>query len=353
MAETMRSAIARGAGKLEVEERPVPQPEAGQVLLRVRRCGICGSDLHWYHGRYPAPSVCPGHEISATVADVGAGVREVKAGDRVAVEGLWSCGLCSACRSGQSQRCRRTKAVGGTVGGGFADYLLQAPQHIFPVPDGIDDEVAALTEPLAVSVHGLRLANLEMGQRVLVLGAGTIGLTAVAAARAGGACEIAVTAKHPQQRTAATALGATHVFDPADAAGLKAYARRNPIDVVVETVGESAAGGSSTLPGTLEQGIALARRGGSVVILGVFLGATPISAGLVVLREIRIIGSVGYGRGRDRADYEIALDILAREGETMRGAMITHRFALDDVDAAFRAAADKETGAIKVSVSAA
>jgi 2-desacetyl-2-hydroxyethyl bacteriochlorophyllide A dehydrogenase len=347
--ETMRSAIARGPGRVEVEERPVPRPDAGQVLLRVRRCGICGSDLHWYHGRHPAPAVCPGHEISAVVADVGAGVRSVKAGDRVAVEGLWGCGTCGPCLSGQAQRCRRLKAIGGTVAGGFADYLLQAPQHVFRVPDAVDDEVAALTEPLAVSVHGLRLAGLEMGQRVLVLGAGTIGLTAVAAARAGGACEIAVTAKRPQQRAAATTLGATQVFDPGDADGLKAYARANPIDVVVETVGDA---GASALPGTLEQGIALVRRGGSVVILGVFLQPTSLHPGLMVLREVRLIGSVGYGRGRDRADYEIALDLLAREGDGMRRAMITHRVPLDDVDAAFRAAADKESGAIKVSVAA-
>jgi threonine dehydrogenase-like Zn-dependent dehydrogenase len=349
MAETMRSAIARGAGRMEIEERPVPQPGDGQVLLRVQRCGICGSDLHWYHGRYPAPSVCPGHEISAIVADVGPGVREVKAGDRVAVEGLWSCGSCDACRAGQAQRCKRTQMIGGTVGGGFADYMLQVPRHLFAIPAGVDDEVAALTEPLAVSVHGLRLAGLEMGQRVLVLGAGTIGLTAIAAARAGGAGEIAVTAKRPQQRAAATALGATRVFDPGDAAGLKAYARTSPIDVVVETVGESG-DGSGALPGTLEQGIALVRRGGSVVILGVFLAPTPVNAGMLVLREVRLLGAVAYARGRDRADYEIALDLLAREGETLRRAMITHRFALDDIDQAFRAAADKASGAIKVSV---
>lgn len=348
MPETMRAAIA-GPGRVTLQEVPVPRPDAGQVLLRVRHCGICGSDLHWYHGRHPAPAVCPGHEISAVVADVGAGVRSVKAGDRVAVEGLWGCGSCGSCLSGQAQRCRRLRAIGGTVAGGLADYLLQAPQHVFRVPDAVDDEVAALAEPLAVSVHGLRLAGLEMGQRVLVLGAGTIGLTAVAAARAGGASAIAVTAKRPQQRAAALALGATRVFDPADADGLKAYARANPIDVVVETVGDA---GTAGLPGTLEQGIALVRRGGSVVILGVFLQPAALHPGLMVLREVRLVGSVGYGRGRDRADYEIALDVLARDGEAMRSALITHRVALDDVAAAFRHAADKDAGAIKVSVRA-
>jgi len=348
MAETMRSAIGRGAGVVEIEERPVPVPAAGEVLLRVRRCGICGSDLHWYRGLHGAPPVCPGHEISAEVAAVGTGVRTVKDGDRVAVEGLWSCGICAMCRAGQSQRCRRLRMIGGTVAGGFADYLLQSPHHLYPIPAGVDDEIAALSEPLAVSIHGLRLAQLAMGQRVLVLGAGTIGLTAVIAARAGGAGEIAVTAKHASQRAAATTLGAAHVFDPADADGLKAWARANPIDVVVETVGES--GGHGTLPGTLEQGVALVRRGGTVVILGVFLKPAPIHPGLLVLREVKLIGSVGYGRERDRADYEIALDVLAREGELLRGALITHRFPLDRIGDAFCTAADKQAGAIKVSV---
>lgn len=317
----------------------------------MRRCGICGSDLHWYHGLQPAPQVCPGHEISAEVAAVGAGVRGVKDGDRVAVEGLWSCGDCASCRAGLPQRCRRTRMIGGTVAGGFADYLLQAPHHLYPIPASVDDEVAALTEPLAVSVHGLRLAELAMGQRVLVLGAGTIGLTAVVAARAGGAGEIAVTAKHEAQRAAAAALGATRVFDPADAAGLREWARANPVDVVVETVGE-AGSGEGALPGTLAQGLALARRGGTVVILGVFLRPASIHPGLLVLREIRLIGAVGYGRGRDRADYEIALDVLARDGALIARTMITHRFSLDRIGDAFRAAADKQSGAIKVGVSA-
>jgi len=348
---TMRSAAARGAGVVEIEERPVPEPGAGEVLLRVRRCGICGSDLHWYHGLQPAPQVCPGHEISAEVAALGPGVRGVKEGDRVTLEGLWSCGGCASCRSGLPQRCRRTRMIGGTVAGGFADYLLQAPHHLYPIPPSVDDEVAALTEPLAVSIHGLRLAELAMGQRVLVLGAGAIGLTAVIAARAGGAGEIAVTAKHAAQHAAAKALGAARVFDPADAAGLKGWARANPVDVVVETVGE-AGSGKGALPGTLEQGLALVRRGGTVVILGVFLGPASIHPGLMVLREIRLIGAVGYGRARDRADYEIALDVLARDGELLRRAVITHRLPLERIGDAFRAAADKQSGAIKVSVTA-
>ena len=347
MSRNMLSAISRTPGRVEVEEIPLPRPAAGEVLLRVARCGICGSDLHWYHGKYAVPRVCPGHEISAVVAEVGAGVTGVRSGDRVAVEGLRSCGGCARCRSGQTQRCSRTQMIGGTAPGGLAEYMLQAPRHLFPVPAAVDDEIAALTEPLAVSVHGLRLAGLAMGQRVLVLGSGTIGLTAIIAAIAGGAGEVIATAKRPQQRAAALALGAARVFAPTDDAPgerLSEYARKHLVDVVVEAVGDSPSGD------TLGQAVACARRGGAIVVLGLFFQPVALNALLLLARELRLIGSVGYSQGGERADFEIALDILERRGEAMRASMITHRFPLAEVGAAFAAAADKAAGAIKVSV---
>ena len=161
MAKTMRAAFCREQGRLSIEEAPLPEPGPGEVLLRVNRCGICGSDLHWYHGGLPTPHVCPGHEIAATVADVGAGVTGVKAGDRVAVEGIRTCGTCSYCRSSDYELCRNVGMIGMTIPGGFADYLVTTERHLFPIPAGVDDETAQLAEPLAVSVHAMRLAGLE------------------------------------------------------------------------------------------------------------------------------------------------------------------------------------------------
>ena len=345
MAKTMRAAFSRGPGEIAVDEVPVPEPGPEDVLLRVSRCGICGSDLHWYHGVIPVPRVCPGHEISAVVADVGSAVRGVKPGDRVAVEGIRTCGVCAYCQSSDYELCRNVGMIGMTVPGGFAEYLATSARHLFAIPASVDDEVAQLTEPLAVSVHALRLAGIEMGQRVLVLGAGTIGLTAIAAARAGGAGEILATAKRPQQRAAALALGANQVFDPQSSGDLFSYCFDHPVDVVVETVG-----GPSQ---TLGDAITCVRPGGAIAILGVFMMPVEFNALFVMMKEVRIVGSLCYGRRDGRADFDIALDILSREGDRMRQHMVTHRFPLTEIDAAFRAANDKTTGSIKVSISAA
>lgn len=342
MAKTMRAAGCNAPGKLFVHDVPVPEPGPGEVLLKVSRCGICGSDLHWYHGGIPIPNVCPGHEISAVVADVGAGVTTVKAGDRVAVEGIRVCGTCDYCRSSDYQRCRMNQMIGLTVPGGFAEYLVTTPRHAFAIPKMVDDETAQLTEPLAVSVHALRLAGLEMGQRVLVLGAGTIGLTAIAAAKAGGAGEIVCTARRPQQKTAAMALGASLVFDPANSGELMSWCFEHPVDVVVETVGDPSS--------SLGDAVNCVRPGGTIAVLGVFMQQPQLNALFLMMKEVKIVGSLCYGASGSRADFEIALDILARHGELMREQMITHRFPLERIGEGFEAANDKSSGSIKVSI---
>src|SRR5437867_5773882 len=217
---SMRAAFCRGVGNLVLEEvdRPVPGPE--EVVVRVRNCGICGSDLHWYHDQMMIPHVCPGHEIAGEVAEVGAGVAVLKAGDAVAIEGIASCGTCRYCIAGDYQRCLAIGVVGMTIPGGFAEYIKMPARHCFRVPEGVDFPTAALSEPLGVAVHGVRLAGLQIGQRVAVLGAGTIGLMAVVAARAGGAGEFVVVAGRPQQTAAAPALGAARVVDDRDARGV-------------------------------------------------------------------------------------------------------------------------------------
>jgi 2-desacetyl-2-hydroxyethyl bacteriochlorophyllide A dehydrogenase len=333
----MRAAFSRTAGSIVLEEVPRPVAGPGEVLVRVRHCGICGSDLHWYHGQMPAPPMCPGHEIAGEVAEIGAGVTDPRPGDAVALEGITSCGSCPYCVSGAYQLCRRVGIVGMTVPGGFADYVAVPARHAFRVPAGVEFATAALAEPLGVAVHGVRLGGLEIGQRVLVLGAGTIGLMAVAAARAGGAAEIVVTARRPQQRAAALALGAGRVLDPTDPAALDVSA-----DLVVETVGGEA--------DTLDTAAAACRPGGTICVLGVFNRAPTFPAIPVLVKELRLVGSFVYGRAGARADFDIALDLLAREGARLAATVITHRFGLDEIAPAFRTAADKATGSIKVTI---
>src|SRR5499433_3166456 len=272
----MQAAFCRGPGNVVLDDVERPTPGAGEVVVRVRNCGICGSDLHWYHGHMMIPSVCPGHEIAGEVADVGAGVTTLRAGDLVAVEGIASCGSCRYCAAGTYHLCPANGIVGMTIPGGYAEYLRIPARHCFPTPVTVPFDVAALSEPLAVAVHGVRIAGLAIGQRVLVLGAGTIGLMAVLAARAGGAGEVLVTARRPQQKAAALALGADRVFDDTDEAALLEAASDNPIDLVLESVGGTAA--------TLDTAVAACRPGGTICLLGVYTSAVSFPAIFTIVK---------------------------------------------------------------------
>ncbi len=357
----MIAAFCTAAGRFELRALDSPHPQAGEVIVKVRSCGICGSDLHFFHGGFPPPPVCPGHEISGEVVEVGAdsglrpqtsgsGLPEARSpkpeawsvGDRVAVEPLVVCRECWACRTGDYQLCTHFRLLGTMLDGGFAEYLRVPAYALFALPAGVDLEVGALTEPLAVAVHAARLANLRLGDRVLVLGAGTIGLLCVAAAKAAGAAEVWITARHPQQRAAAAALGATRVFSSADAADEVAGAARTvPIDVVMETVGGSA--------DTINEALLLVRPAGCVAVLGVFTTWPSINALLLLAKEVRIVGSLTYGRPGPRADFDVALALLAAEPERFR-ALITHRFPLTEITRGFETAADKRSGSIKVAI---
>lgn len=339
----MRAAYCTGVGTLEVRERAVPETSTGEVLVRVHGCGVCGSDLHYYHGGFPPPTVCPGHEIAGVVeaAPQSCGLR---AGQAVAVEPLIVCGTCPYCRTGNYQVCPTFCVIGNAVDGGFADYVRVPATSVFPLPDNVDPDVGTLAEPLAVAVHALRLARLEPADRVLVLGGGTIGLMAVAAARASGAADVWVSARYEQQERAALEMGATRVFRGPDAdRQLRSACRDESVDVVVETVGGTA--------DTINDALHLVRRRGQVIVLGVFTATTAIDATTMVVKEVAVRGSMTYGRSGSRADFERALTLLAERPDRFRF-LITHRFSLNEIHRAFATAADKRSGAIKVQVRA-
>lgn len=339
----MRAAYCTAPGRLEIRECPTPAPGPGEVLVRVRHCGICGSDLHWFGGGFPAPAVCPGHEICGEVAEAGAGVAGWSPGDRVAVEPLVTCRECPECLSGNYQLCRRIEILGNMRDGGFADFVLAPAYSLFRLPRQLDLEIGALTEPTAVCVHAVRLGALKPGGHVLVLGAGSIGLLAVLAARAAGAGEVSVSARHPHQREMAVRLGATRAFatDAEGEAARRDYTNEHPVDVVLETVGGEA--------DTINEAMYAVRRGGTVVVLGVFSSMPSCNAILLVVKEIRLIGSMTYGRGPQGADFERAIDILQANADAV-APMITHRRGLAEIQQGFEAAANKQSGAIKVMI---
>jgi threonine dehydrogenase-like Zn-dependent dehydrogenase len=342
----MRAAVYVGPGKLSVELRPIPQPGPGEVLLRVRACGICGSDLHLLHADSSpaAPGMILGHEVAATVVALGEGVSGYAAGEAVVVEPLLTCGVCRCCREGRDSICPQLRILGAHTDGAFADYLSVPVRRLYRIPGELDYRTASLAEPVAVAVHGLRVAGFKPGQRLLVLGAGAIGLAVTAVARAWGAGEILLTARHPHQAELGRTLGATRILDDKQSTldRMEELGHREPLDLIAETVG----GNSNTLN---LAGAALAP-GGTILVLGLNLAPVPVDAMRLLHKEARLQWSnCYYSRQAGKSDFDESLRLLSEQRSTF-SQLLTHSTPLDAIDRAFALARDKKSGSVKVTV---
>ena len=321
---------AEGVRLVEADPRPLPD---GWVRLRVEACGICGSDLHMLRGHMPVPDwLVPGHEIVGHPIDGPAGLAEA----RYAVEPRVWCGSCEFCEAGSRQLCTSGTLIGLGRNGGLAETVDVPAKSLHRVPGELEALPASLSEPLAVCVRAIHLARIETGSRVLVLGAGSIGLLAGLLAR-DRAETVAITARHPHQQAAAKRLGLVALGEH----DVDAWALDRGPDVVIETVGG--------LADTLEDSVRLCRSGGRIVVLGVFGGSRPINALLFFLKELVLIASNTYGTTRRGSEFASGAALAARHGDEL-AALQTHQFALSDVGRAFDCAADKRSGAIKVTI---
>jgi L-iditol 2-dehydrogenase len=340
----------------EIIESDMNPPAQTEVMIRVKACGICGSDLHAY--RDPSHWLSPdagwksgrvlGHEIAGEVVEQGAGVRRFEIGDHVTLQPRLFCGECAECRTGRTEICQQSNGLfGGELPGGFSEYLTVPQENLFRISDSVDFAVAALAEPLAVAVHGHRVAaqldstRPTYGERVLVLGSGPIGLMSTFYAKQSGASEVIATYRYPQQRDAALLLGATQVFHSEDEEGLESFCESVPVDSVIETVGGSA--------DTAALACRLVRRGGRVVILGVFSRSVMIPAHVILSKQLRVAGTVFYSYVGFKHDYELAVELLENNTDRM-SALITHRVSLQDAGNGIKLAGDKASGAIKVTI---
>jgi len=266
MTTTMMAAVLHGARDLRLVEHPRPALLPGMVLLRPRRVGICGSDLHYYQHGYcgafvPDRPFVLGHELSAEVVELGDGVAGVAVGDRVTVNPARACLCCAACKSGRPNLCRRTVMLGSAsttppTDGAFAEFVAVRADQCHRLPDALDDALGAMMEPFAVALHAVHRAGSVAGRRVLVTGAGTIGLLVAMTARAFGAVPVAVTDVSAERRRLAAELAADIAFDPA-----APDASCEDYDVVFEASGARAA---------LRQAFDLVRPGGTIVQIGSF-----------------------------------------------------------------------------------
>ena len=339
----MRAATATGPHSIEVREQPDREPAANEVRVLVRACGVCGSDVHTFRHGFAEGHV-PGHEIAGVIDRCGPGVTGLSEGDLVAVEPISSCGRCEGCRSGHPMWCRESKLFGLHLPGGMADAIVVPSERAFRLDSSLLPEVAALVEPLAVAVHALSRVAVQSDERVLILGAGTVGLLCVLAARALGVDDIWVTARHAHQGELAGTLGATRVLeaDEVDAKVLTELGRESDVDAVLETVGGTA--------NTLDLAAAAVRPGGRVAVLGLFDHPLSINPWPILEKELALVWSNCYSRPRgERPDFEVAARLVEEHREGL-AALCTHQLPLADVQRAFELAADKSTGAVKVTL---
>jgi len=345
MSTTMRAAVLHGAKTIRVEARPAPEVKPGMVCLRVRRVGICGSDLHYFeHGAcgafVPTRPFILGHEFSAEVAAVGEGVETVKVGTRVTANPARACGVCDYCKGGRGNLCRQTIMLGSAstkppTDGAFAEFVTVRADQCHFLPPTMDDATGAMLEPLAVALHAVKRAGVVSGQRVLVTGGGPIGLLVAMTAKAFGAVPVTLSDILKSRRDTARQLGADLTLNPV-AKNLLEQIREltgDGFDVVFEASGAKAA---------LRQGFDLVRPGGTIVQIGT-LGTEdiPLPANQLMVREINFIGSMRYGNV-----FGEAIHLVEAKRIDLRP-LISGVLPLAKADEAMRLASDKNT-ALKV-----
>jgi (R,R)-butanediol dehydrogenase/meso-butanediol dehydrogenase/diacetyl reductase len=325
----MKAVVFREAGeKLSVEEVPEPEPGAGDLVVQVGACGICGSDLHVSElsGALPAGTIM-GHEFAGEVVAVGAEARgEFAVGDRVCPLPYIACGCCESCLTGTGSECQELRPIGlGDLPGAYAERVRVGARQTLHLPDAVSLREGALVEPLSVGLHAVKRARLAPGDDVLVLGAGPIGLSTSLWARFFGARTVAVSEKIAGRLELAEKFGATRCIDASkqDVAVAFDEAAGHPPDVIFECVG---------VPGMLEQCLALAPVEGRVVVAGVCMQTDSLVPVLAILKEITFHFVLGY----TRREFQLAIDMLG-QGRISGEPMVTDSVGLSELPEAFEA----------------
>jgi (R,R)-butanediol dehydrogenase/meso-butanediol dehydrogenase/diacetyl reductase len=330
-----------GRKDLRYEDVPEPSPGPGQVKAKINLAGICGTDLKEYKDgpcmiAVDKAPLTLGHEFAGVVVEAGEGVTDFKGGERVTGVGNWVCGECFFCKRSMFNICLNAGFSGLTVDGCMAEYFIAPSYSFYKLPVSVSDEAGALVEPLAVAIHAVRQGNVRPGDRVAIVGAGTIGLCTLLAARAAGASEVYVVAKHIAGREVALATGAKAVISPGDKP-VKTIANLTDglgVDVSFECVGR---------PDTPQISVDLARKGGTTVIMGVFDKPSPIYFQNVMFNQKTIVGSPIYV---DEAKTAIAL-MNDKRIDTSR--LITSTaFLKDAVEMGFEKLISNKEGDVKI-----
>jgi L-iditol 2-dehydrogenase len=339
----MKSLLLSAYNQLEIAEMPVPAIAAGEVLVRVEACGICGSDVHGYDGSSGRriPPIVMGHEAAGTVAAVGAGVQGYAPGDRVTFDSTVYCGECAYCARGDYNLCENRQVIGVSCGdyrrhGAFAEFVVVPQRILYRLPDTLSFAEAAMLEAASVALHAVRVSEARAGETALVIGAGMIGLLTMQAARAAGCARVLITDVDETRLGLARQVGADEVLHCSGAElvaeVLKLTAGRG-VDLAYEAVGRNE---------TVAAAIDCTRKGGTVTLVGNIAPEVTLPLQKVVTRQIRLQGSCASS-----GEYPQAIELIA-SGRMQVAPLITAVAALEDGPRWFERLHAREPNLMKV-----
>ncbi|UMM63890.1 NAD(P)-dependent alcohol dehydrogenase [Aristophania vespae] len=325
----MRAAVLTTKQNIRLEDRPVPQPEADQVLIQVKAVSVCGSDVHYYlEGRIgdfvvERPLVL-GHEVSGVIVGVGDNVPEQRIGQRVAIEPQRPCGTCLQCRTGHYNLCPHMEFYATPpIDGAFQEYVTIQASFAHPISDNVSYEEGALLEPLSVGLWACHKAHISPGARVLIAGAGPIGILTAQAARAFGAAEIIVSDIQHERRQQAMKYGATSTLDPS-----KESVEQLEVDAFIDCSGAAKA---------VQSGIRAVRGAGYAVLVGMGGDEMMLPVSVIQAREINVTGTFRYTN-----TWPMAAHLVASKQVDL-SSMITARYDLEHAEDALKASLDPQS----------
>jgi len=324
-------------GKVDFLERTVNKPKGNEVLIKIKSSSICGSDLHIFKGKHPSAPLPAtiGHEFSGEVLEIGDKVKNIAAGDRVTVEPCIVCGECVACRTGNYGYCENITYTYRIGDGAMANYIIALEPYVYKLPDNMSYDEGALIEPLSVAAHAVRRADIKLGEKVLVIGGGAIGILIAALSKRSGAAEVAVVDSNDYRLELALEMGATHVINRKKEDVLEAVNSLTHgcgMDKSFECVG---------VEETFIQAMMSIKKNGLATIVGIFVNPyITIPATRFITHEIRVQGSQGYCW-----DFPVALSVA---GTIPLKKLITHKFPLDKLQEGLETCLDRSKAAVKV-----
>jgi L-iditol 2-dehydrogenase len=334
-----RAAPFKAPGLLEIRKVEASSLGEGELRVRVRACGICGSDLNIFRRDPPIPMFWGGHEISGVVEEVGSGVDGARVGERVSVFPLIACKTCEMCKEGFPNICPNTLFISFNLAGGFAEYVTVPEANLFTLPEALGFDEASLIEPVACAFHAMGVAGSVEGKTVIVVGAGTIGLLTVVMAKRFGAAKVVVTGKYEHQRELALRLGADVAIATEADIKVEISKAAGKADIVFETVGGY---DSSTITDAIE----ILRPGGIIVLSGVHYKTPQMNLKNLTEKELQLRGTQRY----KQEDFERAVAFAGDNSDAL-STLITHKVCLDDIMKGFDIGFNKDKNkAVKVVV---